>query len=104
MRTFCFTPYSCSIPPLSRVPNQVCRTRLFRQNRPIDLSERGADTMRTTGINWTLLLSFVALLVPATTSGHDPKEKTPHVEQARGHMHATVPPEYAKQSAPSDLW
>src|SRR5262249_20934505 len=62
------------------------------------------DVRAGTGINWTLLLSFVALLVPATTSGHDPEEKTPHVERAPTHVHATVPSEYAKQSAPADLW
>jgi mono/diheme cytochrome c family protein len=62
------------------------------------------DVRARTGINWTLLLGLVALLVPATTSGHDPKEKAPHVEQAPAHVHATVPTEYAKQSAPVDLW
>src|SRR5215831_21017106 len=62
------------------------------------------DVRPRTGIHWTLLLSLVVLIVPATTSGHDPNEKSLHVEQTPAHVHATVPPEYAKQSAPANLW
>src|SRR5262245_9777949 len=62
------------------------------------------DVRARTGIRWILRLSLLALLVPATTSARAPKQKTPHDEQAPAHVHATVPPEYAKQSAPVDLW
>jgi mono/diheme cytochrome c family protein len=44
------------------------------------------------------------LLLPATTAGHDPNEKSPHVEPGPAHVHATVPPEYANQSAAVGLW
>ena len=57
-----------------------------------------------TGIHCALLLSLAATLVPATTSGHDPKEKSLHVEQGSAHVHATVPPEYAKQAPAVGLW
>ena len=56
------------------------------------------------GIRWTLLLSLAAALMPATTSGHDPGEKSPHIDHAPGHVHATVPAEYAKQSPAVRLW
>src|SRR5207245_6702472 len=81
-----------------------------RQTRELSvLSEKGASMIRKgldapTGIGWTLLLSLVGLLLPATTAGHDPKEKSPHVEQGSAHVHATAPPEYAKQSAAIGLW
>ena len=57
-----------------------------------------------TNIRSALLFSLIAVLVPATTSGHDPKEKPPHVDQGPAHVHATVPAEYAKQSPAAGLW
>ena len=51
-----------------------------------------------TRISWTVILGLVAALTPAATSGHDPKEQSPHVDQGPAHVHATVPAEYAKQS------
>src|SRR5262249_9814961 len=71
--------------------------------------ERGGDMTSKghrapTGISWALLLSLVVALAPATTSGHDPKEKLPHVDQGPAHVHATVPPEYARESPAVDLW
>ena len=56
------------------------------------------------GAGWSLLLSLVGLLMPAATGGHDPKEKAPHVEAEPAHVHAAVPPEYARQSAAVGLW
>ena len=62
------------------------------------------DGRARAGIGCALLLSLVAALVPAPTSGHDPTEKSPHVEHGPAHVHATVPPEYATVSAAVDLW
>src|SRR5262245_23706364 len=62
------------------------------------------DLRARTGFTCALILSLVATLAPATTSGHDPKEKSPHVDQGRAHLQATVPPEYARQSPAVDLW
>src|SRR5262245_16593761 len=57
-----------------------------------------------TALRYSLLLSLVAALAPVTTLGHDPKEKSPHVEQGPAHVHATVPVEYATQSPAVGLW
>ncbi len=58
-----------------------------------------------TAIRLMSLLSLIGLLLPATTAGHDPQEKSPAVEKApAAHVHATVPPEYAKQSAAVNVW
>jgi len=56
------------------------------------------------GAGWSLLLSLVGLLLPTATAAHDPKEKSPHVEAGPAHVHAPVPPEYARQSAGVGLW
>ncbi len=55
-----------------------------------------------TGVAPTLLIALMAL-IPKTTVAHDPNEKE-HVEKPAAHVHATVPHDYAKQSAPTTLW
>ncbi len=57
-----------------------------------------------TAIRRTVLVSTIALLLPATTAAHDPKEKRPHVEATQAHVHAAVPAEYASMKAPSTIW
>lgn len=52
----------------------------------------------------TVLVGLIAFLMPATIAAHDPQATPVHVEKDLAHVHATVPPDYAKHAAPMNLW